>query len=104
MGLTLGGISGAGSWGVPSPLYNFKTGKYETGGLIWYGRKPATAEDKASAKSVFGSNVFFDSRSLVGMDSSKYATFFSAKHGKGPYKPPVVKLGKTKSAPKRKRN
>ncbi|MGL4564325.1 MAG: hypothetical protein ACRCVD_03450 [Halioglobus sp.] len=33
------------NWGFPSSIYNYCTGEYEQGGMIWYGPRKCTVED-----------------------------------------------------------
>lgn len=91
--LTLGGAGAPANWGVPSPLFNFATGKYESGGLVWFGRTPATPADKEAARKFFGANAVFDTRSLVGMNAPTYNTFHAANAGKGVYKQVAAVVG-----------
>jgi hypothetical protein len=91
--LTLGGAGVPANWGIPSRLFNFATGKYESGGLVWFGRTPATPADKAAAKKYFGANVVFDTRSLVGMNAPNYSTFHAVNAGKGVYQQAAAVVG-----------
>ena len=96
MALTFGNAGMPANWGVASPLFNYSTGKFDSGGMIWMGREACTPADKEALKAKFGPAVQIDTRSLVGMNSPKYATFQSVNQGKGQYKQAFVVKGKKK--------
>ena len=66
--LELGGGAPA-NWGIPSPLYNFETGTYDSAGLVWMGEENATLDDMVAAKAYFGENATFDTPTLFGLPS-----------------------------------
>ena len=88
--LTLSGAGMPKNWGAPSPLFNFKTGTYDSRGMIWKGKAPATKVDILALRKVFGPKVKIDGNSKRGLDNPKYNTFGSRNTGKGAYKQTVV--------------
>lgn len=96
MSLTTGGAGMPANWGSGASLFNYTTGRLESGGFVWMGREPCTAADKQALKERFGPAVQIDSRSLVGMNSPKYSHFFAFNNGKPPYVQHLVVRGKKK--------
>lgn len=77
-------------WGFPSPLYNLETGQYDSRGMVWQGKKPATKEDVAALRERFGAKTKIDGNSKRGRKAPNYNTFYSRNVGKGPYKQHLV--------------
>ena len=75
-------------WSFPSPLYNFKTGKYEHNGIVWVGKARCTMKDVEALKKGMGEGVQIDVASCFGGESH-----FDANVGRAPYHRVVV-LGK----------
>lgn len=79
--LDLGGGSLPGHWGYPSPLYNYKTGQYDSNGMVWHGKEPATLVDVWELRKELGPDTKIDLESALGGYS-----FYQANVGKGDYK------------------
>jgi hypothetical protein len=85
--LSLGGGGFPAGWGMPSPLYNFETGQYENGGVVWHGyegHEKCTLEDVNALKD-YNPDVNIDMPTVFGGPS-----FFERKGGKYPYKQTIV--------------
>ena len=72
-------------WGYPSPLYNFNTGVYENGGIVWHGDEPPTKENFVELFAVTGLNVKIDVATCFGLES-----FFERNGGSPPYKQEII--------------
>ena len=81
------------NWGIPSPRYNYRTGKYVSGGMVWKGKKPAEESDIAALVARFGDSVKVDEESLVGRKDPAYTSFFYSCRKHKDYAVRVVKLG-----------
>lgn len=86
--LTTGGMSMAGvqgTWSYPNPVYNPATGEYQTGGMVWIGKRAAT---QAEINSMLNTGASVDMRSVCGTDDPNYTTFW-LQHGssRGPQLP-----------------
>ena len=87
--LSLGG--GLGKWGMPSPLYNHKTGKYESDGLIWMGKNPPLPADYTLLDKKFGPGSYaVDKRSIVGKKDPAWSNFRDENKKKAPYHRKVI--------------
>ena len=74
--LSDGGNSGLGEWGYPQGLYNYETGQYDDGGMVWHGAKPATKADKKQCRqNVKHKPCPLDQYSLCGTDDPEWSTF-----------------------------
>ena len=73
------------NWGYPSPLYNFETNKYESGGMVWHGDEPATLADIYAIRATLGEDTDIDIISAAGGES-----FFERNGGKPPYKQEII--------------
>ena len=73
--LTLGQGGMPRGWGMPNPIYNYKTHKYDVGPIVWHGRKPATTADVAALRKRFGDVVKVDRPSMRGKDDPKWSTW-----------------------------
>ena len=87
---TLGGAGMPKNWGAPSPVFNYTTGKYESGGFIWVGKKRVTPADKAALREVFGSKAKIDGPTTRGKLDPKYSTFDARAKKKKAYNQKVV--------------
>lgn len=90
--LVPGGFGLPPNWGLPSPLFNFNTGEYETGGLVWLGKRKAGPKAVQAVKDQFGENVRVDKLTLVGRKNPDYTSFFYENVNKGPYRQPTLVL------------
>ena len=71
-----GGRSLPENWGYPSPLYNYDTGTYDDGGMVWHGDDPATKQDKRAMKRHGAcSQNGLDGYTLCGKDDPEYTTW-----------------------------
>ena len=61
-------------WGFPSPVYNYCTGEYVTGGMIWYGKDKATIEDVLEVLDAQNSSGKIDPLTLCGTDDPRWTT------------------------------
>lgn len=73
------------NWGSPRGLFNYTTGKYDSGGMVWFGAKPATKEDIAALRDRFGDKVRIDKASTVGKKHPGYTTFYRTHKGDPQY-------------------
>jgi hypothetical protein len=75
------------NWGYPSKLYNYSTGEYEDGGMVWQGAAPCTKADTEalhnSANQDGDRDV--DYRSTCGKDDPDWTTFTEVNQDKEPY-------------------
>ena len=89
--LTFGNGSFPANWGVPSGLYNFVTGKYDNGGMIWYGAGEVTQSDKDEIRGTFPDvKVKIDKRTLCGVDNPDWTTWRTVKRKRPEYKQSIV--------------
>jgi hypothetical protein len=62
--------SGAGGmpagWGMPSPLFNHQTHKYESDGVVWLSDDRCTMSDIEALKDALGENVNIDIATVFG--------------------------------------
>ena len=61
-------------WGFPSSVYNYCTNKYETGGMIWYGKERVTIEDILELLADPRNNGSIDKLTLCGTDDPAWTT------------------------------
>lgn len=90
MGLTIGGADMPKNWGFPSPIFNYKRGRYEVGGMVWHGRKRTRKENKDALRNQFGPNVKIDGPSTRGTQDPKYSTYRQRKMDKPDYQQHLV--------------
>jgi hypothetical protein len=90
---TLGGAGMPRNWGAPSPVFNYETGKYESGGMVWAGKNRTTAPDKKALKARFGNKVKIDGPTTRGKLDPKYSTFNDRASKKKAYKQVIVAKG-----------
>jgi len=64
--LSLGDGGMPAGWGMPSPLYNFETGKYENDGIVWLSDERCTMADIEALKDALGENVNIDVATVFG--------------------------------------
>ena len=78
------------NWGAPSPVFNYTTGKYESGGMVWHGKKRNTPADRDAIKARFGKGVKIDGPSVRGKNDPKYSTFDQRAKKKRAYQQHVI--------------
>ena len=62
------------NWGFPSSIYNYCTGEYVTGGMIWYGTEPAKLADVLDVVNDPRYNGSIDRLTLCGTDDPAWTT------------------------------
>jgi hypothetical protein len=62
------------SWGFPSSVYNYCTGQYETGGMIWYGEERCTLDDVLALMEDPRNNGSIDRLTLCGTNDPAWTT------------------------------
>jgi len=78
-------------WGYPVPVYTrnwFGWRVAKTGGMVWNGTEPPTAEDFRAIRAFYGEDVRIDAGTLVGRADPSYNTYYD-RH----FKPQKVRVG-----------
>lgn len=77
--LTTGGGTLPEGWGIPSPVWVrnwFGMRRMKTGGIVWNGAQPPTAEDFRAIRAFYGEDVRIDAGTLVGQNDPSYKSFY----------------------------
>lgn len=91
--LSAGGGTLPVNWGYPSSTFNYCTGAYESGGMIWYGEERATLEDVVELINCQASTPGIDKLSICGTNDPAWTTERDVKlaaNENGCYKPTII--------------
>ena len=69
-------MSDTGQWAQPNPIYNYCTGGYETGGVVWMGDEFPSSNDFKILYDNWGQGVDIDVPTLFGGED-----YYHRKHG-----------------------
>lgn len=72
------------NWGFPGPIYNYRTRRYKSGGMVWLGPSPATPEDIAAILSYPRAKEKIDRLTLCGRDDPNWTTWAKEKRKNDP--------------------
>jgi len=91
--LTTGQSDFPANWGFPSSIYNYCTGEYESGGMIWYGKDKCTIDDVLEVLEDPRSQKKIDKLTLRGTDDPLWTTWETVMKDSNPCYTQKVTIG-----------